>query len=65
MLDLTKVLSEEELEKLSQIRLKHRQDLERSREKAEKSKEQEAAEAEEVSAGPESSKAPKPVKRKK
>jgi len=35
MLDLKKVLSEEELTKLSEIRIKHRETIEKSREKAE------------------------------
>lgn len=48
MLDLTKVLSEEELEKLSQIRLKHRQDVERREEKRAKLEKEEEAVEEEV-----------------
>lgn len=62
MLDLTKVLSEEELEKLSQIRLKHRQTMERGREKAEKFEEAEELEAEEASLGVQSTRAQSQMK---
>ncbi len=55
MLDLTKVLSEEELEKLSQIQLKHQQGLERTKEKTEVNE----PETQGVLAGAESTKAGK------
>jgi purine-binding chemotaxis protein CheW len=64
MLDLTKVLSEEELKKLSEIRVRHRQTIERPRDKAEK-EEGEEVRTEEMPLKTEMIKAPKQARRKK
>jgi purine-binding chemotaxis protein CheW len=58
MLDLTKVLSEEELAKLSEVRLRHQHSVERAREKEEEDREREDA-AEQEKKEAKISKAPK------